>query len=286
MPGSLPGLPGGYPPGSNGYAPDGTAGRSAAFSLAAVRLLDGPFRANQARTTGYLLFLNADRMLHTFRLNYGVPSAAQPCGGWEAPQSEVRGHNTGHLLSGLALTYANTGDRAALDEGRYIVSQLAALQERAPSMGYRPGYLSAFPESFFDRPEAGQAVWSPYYMIHKYLAGLIDQYQLAGDEQGLDVAVRLGDWVDWRTSRLPYAQMQMILENEYGGLPEALANLYRITGQERYLVAAQRFYHRRVLDPWRPGQTTCPGCRPTSPRRRSSPRCGCGRKRAASLITT
>jgi DUF1680 family protein len=123
-------------------------------------------------------------------------------------------------------------------------------------------------------------------MIHKYLAGLIDQYQLAGDEQGLDVAVRLGDWVDWRTSRLPYAQMQMILENEYGGLPEALANLYRITGQERYLVAAQRFYHRRVLDPWRPGQTTCPGCRPTSPRRRSSPRCGCGRKRAASLITT
>jgi DUF1680 family protein len=146
MPGSLPGLAGGYPPGSSGYAPDGTAGRSAAFPLAAVRLLDGPFRANQARNTGYLLFLDPDRMLHTFRLNYGVPSAAQPCGGWEAPTSEVRGHNTGHLLSGLALTYANTGDRAAPDNGRYIVSQLAALQERAPSMGYRRGYLSATPK--------------------------------------------------------------------------------------------------------------------------------------------
>ncbi len=38
-------------------------------------------------------------------------------------------------------------------------------------------------------------------MIHKYLAGMIDQYQLAGDGQALEVAVRLGDWVDRRTSR-------------------------------------------------------------------------------------
>jgi uncharacterized protein len=86
-------------------------------------------------------------------------------------------------------------------------------------------------------------------MIHKYLAGLIDQYQLAGDAQALDVAIRLGDWVDWRTARLPYAQMQMVLQNEFGGLPEALANLYAITGRERYLAAAQRFYHAQVLDP-------------------------------------
>ena len=33
-----------------------------------------------------------DRMLHTFRLNYGRPSAASPCGGWESPGSLVRGH--------------------------------------------------------------------------------------------------------------------------------------------------------------------------------------------------
>ncbi len=259
QPGSLPGLVSGYPPGSSGYAPDGTAGRSAAFPLAAVRLLDGPFRANQARNTGYLIFLDPDRLLHTFRLNYGVPSAAQPCGGWEAPQSEVRGHNTGHLMSGLALTYANTGNDAVRAKGRYIVRQLAALQALAPAAGFNPGYLSAFPESFFDRLEAGQPVWSPYYMVHKYLAGLIDQYQLAGDQQALDVAVKLADWVDWRTSRLSYARMQMILENEFGALPEALANLYRITGQERHLVAAQRFYHRRVLDPLAAGTDNLPG---------------------------
>jgi uncharacterized protein len=232
-----------------GYAPDGTAGRFAALPLRDVALLDCPFQANQGRNTAYLMFLDLDRMLRPFLLNYGLPSSALPCGGWEHPTSEVRGHTTGHLMSALALTYANTGNDQALARGRYLVSQLAALQARARQAGFNPGYLSAFPEVFFDWLEEGRPVWSPYYMIHKYLAGLIDQYQLAGDAQALDVATKLGDWVDWRTARLPYAQMQMVLETEFGGLPEALANLYTITGRERYLAAAQRFYHALVLDP-------------------------------------
>jgi DUF1680 family protein len=255
-------------PVSSGYAPDGLPGRRAAFPLSAVRLLDSPFRANQARNTAYLLFLDPERMLRSFRINYGLPAGAQPCGGWEAPDSEIRGHTTGHLLSGLALTYANTGDEAARAKGRYLVGQLAALQARAPSAGYHPGYLSAFPESYFGRLEAGLPARSTYYMIHKYLAGMIDQYQLAGDDQALDVAVKLGDWVDWRTSRLPYAQMQMVLETEYGGLPEALANLYAITGRERYLGAAQRFYHAAVFDPLAAGEDRLAGlqCNITTPK--------------------
>ena len=232
-----------------GYAPDGTAGRAAVLPLSDVELLASPFLDNQGRNTAYLLFLDPERMLRPFRLNYGLDTQAQPCGGWEQPTSEVRGHTTGHLMSALALTYANTGNDEALARGRYLVGQLATLQARARLMGFHPGYLSAFPESFFDLLEEGRPVWSPYYMIHKYLAGLIDQYQLAGDDQALDVAVKLGDWVDWRTARLPYAQMQMVLQYEFGGLPEALANLYTITGRERYLAAAQRFYHAQVLDP-------------------------------------
>jgi DUF1680 family protein len=233
----------------DGYAPDGTAGRTAALPLRDVQLLDGPFRGNQGRNTAYLLFLDPERMLRSFRVNYGLPTSARPCGGWEQPASEVRGHTTGHLMSALALTYANTGHEGALAHGRYLVSQLAAFQARAPQAGFRPGYLSAFPEVYFDWMEEGRNAWSPYYMIHKYLAGLIDQFQLAGNAQALDVAVKLGDWVDWRTSRLSYAHMQAVLEYEYGGLPEALANLYAITGSERYLAAAQRFYHARVFDP-------------------------------------
>jgi uncharacterized protein len=240
-----------YPLAASGYAPDGTAGRTAAYPLSAVRLLDGPFRDNQRRNRDYLLFLDPDRMLHTFRVNYGRPSPARPCGGWESPASRVRGHTTGHLLSGLALTYANTGSTAARAAGKSLVSELAQLQEAAPLAGFSPGYLSAFPEVYFDWLESGQSrrVWSPYYMIHKYLAGMIDQYQLAGCGQALDVATRLADWVDRRTARLSYAEMQRICEVEFGGLPESLVNLYAITGRERYLAVARRFYHARFLDP-------------------------------------
>jgi DUF1680 family protein len=249
----------GYPLGSSGYAPDGVAGRTAAYPLAAVPLLDSPFRASQLRNLNYLLFLDPDRMLHTFRLNYGLPSAAVPCGGWESPNFKVRGHTTGHLLSGLALSYANTGDPRAAAVGEYLVGQLARLQAMARQAGYAPGYLSAFPESFFDVLEAGGPVWSPYYMIHKYLAGMIDQYQLAGVGEALDVATRLADWVDARTARLSYAHMQRVLEAEFGGLPEALANLYSITGQKRYLTVAQRFYHARFLDPLAAGEDRLDG---------------------------
>ena len=249
----------GIAPVPSGYAPDGTSGRAAALPLSTVQLLDSPFRQNQVRNTSYLLFLDPERMLRSFRLNYGLTSTAEPLGGWEKPDSEIRGHMTGHLLSGLALTYANTHDDAALTRGRYLVSQLAMLQARATTAGFHPGYLSAFPEVYFDWLEQGKPVWSPYYMIHKYLAGMIDQYQLTGDDQALDVAMKLADWVGWRTGRLTYQEMQMVLQYEFGGLPEALANLYTITGRERYLATAQRFYHAVVLDPLADGLDILPG---------------------------
>ena len=249
--------PDAYSPGAR-YAPDGTAGELAALPMADVRLGPGPFSTNAQRNLAYLLLLDPDRMMRSFRLNYGLATTARPLGGWELPASKIRGHITGHLLSGLALAYASTGTsaadptrRALRARGDYLVGQLAVLQRRATRVGYNAGYLSGFPEVYFDWLEQGQygRIWSPYYMIHKYLAGLIDQYQLAGNEQALDVATRLADWVDRRTSRLTYEHMQAILEVEFGGLPEALANLYRITGEPRYLRCAERFYHARFLDP-------------------------------------
>ncbi len=244
---------------ASGYVPDGTAGLARAFPLSAVQLRPSAFRANQARNTNYLMFLDPDRMLHTFRHNYGLPSRARPCGGWERPVSEVRGHCTGHLMSGLALTYANTGHQAAADKGHYLVDQLTRLQARARRAGFHDGYLSAFPESFFDRLEAGLPVWSPYYMIHKIMAGLIDQHELTGNAQALETAARLGDWVGWRTGRLSYQHMQRILAVEHGGIAESLTNLYRLTWDESYLRTAERFYDAQVFDPLARGQDDLPG---------------------------
>lgn len=234
---------------ASGYVADGLAGADRAFPLGAVTLLTSPFLANRTRNAGYLHFVDPDRLLHTFRRNVGLPSDAMPCGGWEGPTVELRGHSTGHLLSGLALDQAVTGDTAVRDKGRYLVAELAKCQDRATAAGFHPGYLSAFPESFFDRLESGQGVWAPYYTLHKIMAGLVDQYELAGDQQALDVVSRMADWVVWRNGRLTHEQMQDVLRTEHGGMNEVLANLHRITGAQRYLDAAEMFRHDAVFDP-------------------------------------
>src|SRR2546429_2687935 len=101
------------------------------FPLSQVTLLNSPFLANMNRTLAYLSFVDPDRLLHTFRLNVGLPSTAAPVGGWEAPDVELRGHSTGHLLSGLAQAFANTGNTAFKTKGDNIISVLASCQARA-----------------------------------------------------------------------------------------------------------------------------------------------------------
>ena len=157
---SIP-APDAYAPGAS-YAPDGTAGRAAAMPRADVRLRPGEFRDNEHRNLDYLLFLDPDRMLRSFRLNYGLATRAVPLGGWESPTSRIRGHVTGHLLSALALAYAGTGTtasdptRQALKaKGDYLVAELGAMQQRAPTVGYGKGYLSGFPEVLLRLPGIG-----------------------------------------------------------------------------------------------------------------------------------
>ena len=59
------------------------------------------------------------------------------------------------------------------------------------------------------------------------------------------------DWVVERSSRLSDEQMQAMLQTEQGGMNEALANLYGLTGEEKYLEMSLRFNHHRVVDPWK-----------------------------------
>ncbi|WP_439959470.1 beta-L-arabinofuranosidase domain-containing protein [Streptomyces acidiscabies] len=244
-------------PTATAHAAPGTS--ATPFPLTDVHLLDGPFRDNQRRNTAYLRFVDLDRLLHTFRLNVGLPSTAQPCSGWEGPNVELRGHSTGHLLSGLALTHANTGDTELRDKGSRLVAALAECQAASPAAGFNAGYLSAFPESFFDRLEAGTGVWAPYYTLHKIMAGLVDQYRLSGNEQALDVVLRKGDWVDRRTAGLSYERMQRVLDTEFGGMNDVLADLHEITGDARWLAVAERFTHARVFDPLARGEDRLAG---------------------------
>ncbi|HET9140167.1 glycoside hydrolase family 127 protein [Actinophytocola sp.] len=219
------------------------------FPLTQVSLLDSPFRANQSRILAYLSFIDPDRMLHTFRVNVGLSSTAQPVGGWDAPNVELRGHSMGHLLSALALAYANTGAAAHKTKGDYLVAELARCQARAGAVGFNTGYLSAYPESFIDRVEARQTVWAPYYTLHKIMAGLLDMHLLTGNAQALDVLVRQAAWVKFRTDRLSTAQIQSMLDTEFGGMNEVLTNLYAVTENPDHLTVARRFDHARIFDP-------------------------------------
>jgi DUF1680 family protein len=215
-----------------------------AFPLPEVRLLDGPFKHAMELDQAYLLALDVDRLLHNFRVNAGLPSSAQLLGGWEEPKCELRGHFVGHFLSACALMYAGTGNPAFREKGNLVVAGLAECQAKLGS-----GYLSAYPESFIDRVEKRIPVWAPYYTLHKIFAGLEDMYVYCDNAQALDVCKKFADWVIDRNSRLTDEQMQAMLQTEQGGMNEALANLYALTGEEKYLKISLRFNHHAVVDP-------------------------------------
>jgi len=92
-------------------------------SLANVRLLPGPVCNRRELNTRYLLELEPEQLLHTFRLQAGLPSSAEPLGGWEAPACGLRGHFVGHYLSACAQAHASTGDsrlRERLELAEYV----------------------------------------------------------------------------------------------------------------------------------------------------------------------
>ena len=218
-------------------------------ALAEVRLLDGPFRDAMVRDQKYLLGLVPDRFLFNFRRNVGLPSSAKPYDGWDAADCEQRGAMLGHYLVACSQMYASTGEAEFKRRVDYIVGELALCQSNSVSAGFHEGYLSAYPESFIDRVEQSQPVWAPWYALHKIMAGLLAANQLCGNEQALVVAGRMADWVKFRVDRLPIQQMQKSLGNEHGGMNEALANLYAVTGNTNYLQLSQAFNHAKVLDP-------------------------------------
>jgi len=226
------------------------------FSLKQVRLLDGPFKENMQRTRKYLHELDSDRLLHTFRLNAALPSSAEPLGGWEKPAVEVRGHTMGHYLSACALMYASTSDEKLKAKADAVVAELAKCQE---ALG-QSGYLSAFPESFIERAEALKGVWAPYYTLHKMYAGLLDMYVHCSNAQALQIARKMAAWNKSRLDKLDRSQMQQMLNRtEQGGMNDAFANLYALTGDADYLAVSRRFNQDRYVEPLARGEDRLKG---------------------------
>jgi DUF1680 family protein len=223
--------------------PDKPVSSMQPFALNQVQLLDSDFSRAAAINLDYLHSLPVNRLARAFLVQAGKPSSAAPLGGWEKPDCELRGHfSGGHYLSACALAWAAHGDSVLKARGDELVGLLASCQQ--PN-----GYLSAFPESFFDRLSSGQKVWAPFYTIHKIQAGMLDMYRHAGNAQALTVATGIGNWTVRWLNGFSDAQIAHILKTEYGGMNDSMYELYAITGNGRYMDAAHRFDQVSLFDP-------------------------------------
>ncbi|KLP07326.1 uncharacterized protein FFB20_03730 [Fusarium fujikuroi] len=223
-----------------------------AFDLTQVSLTDSRWMDNQNRTLNYLLSVDPDRLLYVFRKNHGVDTkGAQTNGGWDAPDFPFRSHVQGHFLSAWTQCYASAGVKECGDRATYFVQELAKCQANNAKAGFNKGYLSGFPETDITKVEDrtlnnGNV---PYYAIHKTLAGLLDVYRRMGDQTAKDTMLSLASWVDTRTSKLSYNQMQSMLQTEFGGMNEVLADIAFYTKDTKWLKVAQRFDHAVIFDP-------------------------------------
>ncbi len=120
------------------------------------------------------------------------------------------------------------------------------------------GFISAYPPDQFIMLEKGakyggqkNQVWAPYYTLHKILAGLMDVYEVSGNKKALDVASGMGDWVYARLSQVPTDTLikmwNTYIAGEFGGMNEAMARMYRLTGKQSHLKTAQLFDNIRVF---------------------------------------
>ena len=228
------------------------------FALGAVRLLGGTvFAEAQERMLAFIRSVDADELLYNFRVAAGLDTkGAEPMTGWDAPDCKLKGHTTGHYLSGIALAYSVTGEEDLKEKLDYLVEELAKCQQGLEKKGWHRGFLSAYGEEQFNLLEEYTkypTIWAPYYTLDKILSGLYDCYMLAGNETALVILKGVGQWVYDRLSRLSKEQRDkmwsMYIAGEFGGMIGILVKLYRETKEEVYFHAAEYFQNEKLFYP-------------------------------------
>jgi DUF1680 family protein len=232
------------------------------FDIHDVRLLDGPFKEAMEADARYLLVIEPDRLLSEFRTHAALPSRAPKYGGWES--SGLAGHTLGHYLSACSMEYASTGDTVFRNRVAYIVDELWACQQARqktppPGLISMTGYIGAIPreDSLWSEVAAGKirshgfdlnGAWSPWYTVHKVMAGLLDAWLYCDNARALEIEKQMAAWTATIVGHLPDSTLQKMLGCEYGGMNDVLANTYALTGEKKWLELSYRFHDKRILD--------------------------------------
>src|SRR6266571_2768213 len=233
--------------------------------LSAVRLTGGPLKHAQDLDIDYLLKLEPDRMMAYYRKRAGLEPKAQGYTGWDGDGRNLTGHIAGHYLSAVSLMYAATGDARFKERADYLVSELKIVQDKSGDgyLGAIEGGREKFAEvakgnirsSFFDL----NGMWSPWYTLHKTFAGLRDAYRYTGNRTALELEIKFATWAEGILLKLDEAQTQKMLNTEFGGMNEVLADLYADTGDKRWLNLSHHFDHHAVIDPLAHGEDRLAG---------------------------
>ena len=223
------------------------------FPLGDVTLLDGPLKKARDLNIKTLLQYDCDRLLAPYLKEAGLTPKAKSYPNWDG----LDGHVGGHYLTAMAINAA-TGDKACRERMEYFISELQACADanakNHPEWG--KGYVGGVPGSDriwsnYKKGDFGaySGAWVPYYNIHKMYAGLRDAWVYCGNEQAKQLFLGFCDWAIDLTAGLSDAQVERTLHTEHGGMNEVLADAYAITGDKKYLDAAKRFSHHRLLVP-------------------------------------
>ena len=224
------------------------------FPISDVMLLEGPFKHARDLNIEVLLKYDVDRLMAPYRKEAGLPEKAKCYPNWDG----LDGHVGGHYLSAMAINYAATGNAECKKRMEYMLTELKECQEanaiNNPDWGV--GYVGGMPNSgvLWPKIKAGDvgaiwSAWAPFYNIHKMYAGLRDAWLYTGNEDAKAIFLNFCDWAIALTQNLPDQQMEELLNNEYGGMNESLADAYQISGDKKYLIAAKRFSHKQFLEP-------------------------------------
>jgi DUF1680 family protein len=233
------------------------------FPLNDIRLLESPFKVAMEADAKYLLEIEPDRLLAGFMEHSGLKPKGKMYGGWES--SGLAGHTLGHYLSACSMQYAATGNPEFLKRANYIVDQLDECQKSR-----KTGYIGTIPkeDSVWTEVASGHinsrgfdlnGAWSPWYTVHKIMAGLLDAYLYCHNTKALKIETGIADWTGNTIKNLDDQTMQKMLFCEYGGMTETLVNTYALTGNKKYLDLSYRFYDKRILDSLAAGDDVLPG---------------------------